>query len=315
MVIGAMMNTIFSANGIGGCLVIAGVISLADYIIRHPEKMLIHARNAYLIFIFTFSYLIFLKDFDPNEIYDGFSRNYLGLVLVLFHVFYCFLLYVVRGKLNFLFLIPSIVLAVTFVGRSSIGAIIFLLMVHLFVLFKSLRFIYKTLIITVIVLFIYKNLMILEQLYLMSSFNGHGLDTPRYEIWIQFFHAANFTTYIFGMDTFSVPIIAEYLGNVHNGFINILARTGIGFIFFLIVYICSLYRLIKYRSWFILSLLGILSFRAFFDTGIFIGNLGVCFYSLLLFPLSKNFILYNTKKIINVNDHSDFDVHDEAQID
>lgn len=292
MIVGAFMNTMISTNGIGGCLVIAGVISMADYIVRNPAKMLVHARNMYIVYVFVFSYLILLKEIDPNEIYIGMSRNYLGLILVFFHVFYCFLLYITQHKFNFLILIPSVILAVTFVGRSSIGAIGMLLIIHLFILLRSVHFIYKLLIVALISIIVYNNFSDLELLYLASSFNGHGLDTPRYEIWSQFFHKSDLFTYILGMDTLSIPLIAEYFGNVHNGFINILARTGIGFSVFLILFIYSLHRIVKYRDFFILSLLVIISFRTFFDTGIFIGNLGFIFYSVLLYPLSDSFTIH-----------------------
>jgi len=283
--LGSVLNIFISSNGVGGSLVIIGILGLAIFILDNPAFILKHVFSVLILFDFICFLKILVFKIDPNEFYIGMSRNYLGLILLTFNILYSFLLYVVKRKVNIYIIIISVVLSILFVGRSTIGAMLGLLLLNLLYYLKGRA---KWLI--VILLLggtgaIYFLIPYFEELYSLSSFNRFGLETPRYQIWKDFFRYSTFYTYIFGMDTYSVPIIAEYEGNVHNGFINILARTGIGFVFFVYIFCHSIIRYLIIKEFYLLLLLLIISFRVLFDTGIFISNLGFIYYTLLLYPL------------------------------
>ncbi len=304
MALGAFLNVFVTDNGLGGVLVILGVLSLSLFSCHYPRLIYRGMYVVLLIYLGICFYKILYLGIDPNEFYVGMSRNYLGLILVAYNILYCFLGYVLKLRVNIVISILSLVLSVMLVGRSTIGAMIALFLLNWCFYFKKKSFLLLlTLFLFVFALWLYWGELV--DLYKASSFGGFGFDTPRYVLWGDFFKYANFFTYILGIDTFSIPSIAQYEGNTHNGYLNILARTGFGVWAFLIVYFYSIYRYLRDKKYYVIGLLLILSGRVFFDTGMFINNLGFTFYILILYPC----LIVNGKLS---DGYTDFNVNNES---
>ena len=300
MCVGATLNIFFTTNGLGGVFTLFAVMNLAISIIENPRLYLFSSKMILIFLLFLFYYIVLILQIDPNSIYVGMSRNYVGLLLVAYLLLYCILNYVINNKILTILPVIALPLSVLLVGRTSMIAIFLLCLTILLCFLKQMNFIVKLVtLITIIALLVYFDDDILL-LYSASSFGGFGLDTPRYQLWKDFFRQIDFFTFIFGIDTLKIPQLIEYNGNIHNGFLNILARTGIGFVFFIPILLLSFFKYFKKSEYFLFILLGLFSIRAFFDTGIFIGNLGFIFYSLMLYPhkyytIKRKNILYCNK--------------------
>lgn len=297
---GAFVNSFFTTNGFGGCLVILGILCLSIYCIRNPQRVYRHIYFILLFFLLFCFYKICILGMDPNEFYDGKSRNYLGLILVSFNVLLHFLGCLTKQKVHIIISVLSLILSILLVGRSTIGAIGMLFLLHFTVFCKQKSKCFLVILGILVIILVQHFWTDVVLLYKSSSFGGYGIDTPRYEIWEKFFDATDFFTFVLGMDTFTIPIVAEYSGNLHNEFLNLLARTGIGFLMFILLYMYAVFYYIKNEHYYIVSLLFIFSFRAFFDTGIFINNLGFTFYPLIIYPL----FFYGKNSSVDVNDAS-----------
>lgn len=302
LIAGSFLNVFITRNGFGGVLVIIGVLCLSNFLVENMSLMYKHIRFLLLFFIAFCFYKILILGIDPNNFYEDMSRNYLGLILILLNVLLLFSGFVTNNNVPVFITLSSLVLSVFLVGRSTIGAMACLSILHLKYVLKdkNLWYTFSLLILFLGCLVYYWSDLIV--LYQTSSFGGYGLDTPRYEIWDKFLRSTNFFTHVLGIDVFTIPIVAEYNGNLHNEFLNLLARTGIGFWAFVCVFIYSTYKYYKRRQFYIIALLLIVSFRAFFDTGIFINNLGFTIYTIILYPF---FINYKSHESSSVNVHNE----------
>lgn len=235
LISGALLNCFFTQNGFGGALVIMGALFMTLFIINNANLVYNHVFYVMLLFLFVCFFKILILGVDPNEFYVGMSRNYLGLILVLLNVLLQFLGTVTSHKVPFIVTILSLILSVLLVGRSTIGSMLCLFFLHLVNILQ-----YRKHYIVVVFFLLAGGVMYfwndLQLLYKASSFGGFGLDTPRYEIWSKFLSSTDFFTHILGIDTFTIPIVAEFNGNLHNEFLNLLARTGIGFWAFVLVF-------------------------------------------------------------------------------
>lgn len=289
LIVGASVNSIFTSNGFGGILLILGVLSISIFIIQNIDYIFLHVKYTLLFILLYYSIIIFIFKKDPNEVYVGMSRNYIGLIVVLFNVLYSYLYYIKSKKIDLIFCIYSLFLTFFLVGRSSIGLQLFLVLINFFYSFKNRRILmFFILFIMLLIGYCYFRDDI-ELLYRASSFGGYGMDSPRYVIWKDFFDSASYYDYVFGLDSKLLLVARKYSGNLHNEFLNLVARTGVGAIALFIVLCCSCFKLIYNRNFYLFSLCMISSARIFFDTGVFLNNLGIAYYSILLYPLYKNF--------------------------
>jgi len=282
---GSLFNLLISQHGIGGVIVIFGSLSVAIFVLEHPQRMLIHSKIILLIMLAVYSHIIFIQEIDPNMIFEERSRNIVGMHIVFFTLFHAFLLYICKRKIMMIIPIFSLVLTVA-MGRSSLFAVLLLVGINLFVFMKKKKYRFFVFIPFLIVTIIYF-MPIIIQYYEYTKFFEQGIESARYDIWRDFFSNVNFFTFLWGMDTISVLITRED-GNLHNDFINILARTGMGFLAFFPVYLICIIKNIYFNKFYVLALLFVLSFRASFDNGAFTSGLGVISYSLLLYPLFLN---------------------------
>lgn len=301
LVIGAFLNIFITNNGFGGVLVIIGVLCLSKFLVENMSLMYRHVYFFLLFFITSCFYKILILGIDPNNFYEDMSRNYLGLILILLNVLLLFSGFVTSNNVPVFITLSSLVLSVFLVGRSTIGAMVCLSILHLFYVLKdkSRWYIFSLIILFAVCLVYYWPDLIV--LYQTSSFGGFGLDTPRYEIWDKFMRATNLFTHVLGIDVFTIPIVAEYNGNLHNEFLNLLARTGIGFWAFVCVFIYSICLYCKRQQFYVIAMLSIVVFRAFFDTGIFINNLGFTIYTIILYPF---FIKSHENSSVNVHNET-----------
>jgi len=288
LVCGATINLIMAPNGMGGVIVVMGTLSLSVFILDNPSKILVHAFYLILLTIGFLAYKLFYLKLPPNLLYEGYSRNYPGFLLVVFNVFYLFLLFIVKRKVSIVIVVVSLILSFFLVGRSSIGVLGLLLVTVLLFHFKMKSFKWRAAMCLVLILIFIRLLPLIQELYLLSSFSDVGLETSRYDIWRAYFKHLTPLNFIFGTNLFEIPIVAKHSGNLHNSFFNLQARTGIGFIALIATLIIAIYSYFKSRKFFELMLLIAFSIRLFFDANCFIGNMDFVYYAILMYPL------YNT---------------------
>lgn len=284
MVLGAALNILVAPNGLGGVIVIIGVFSTSFFICKNFEHLDRHFLLFILLFLAFVAYKVLYRGEDPNYIYSGRSRNYIGLVMALFNCIYSYIYYLKNGKPELIICFISLLLSLTLVGRTTMGVMAALFLFNLVTRYrKNKQFLF--LIGLAVFVAAYYNWDDLEQYYKMSQFGGFGLDTPRYETWGAFINNTNIGTFIWGMDVTEVAELREYQGNPHNDFLNVLARTGMGALVLYLFYILSIVHYIYNRCFYFLVLLLIGSFRVFFDTGIFVNVLGISFYPIIFYPI------------------------------
>ena len=187
------------------------------------------------------------------------------------------------------------------VGRSSIVSLgLLFIIVLLYSFYKGhylFRIIFSFSLISILVLLS----PIIQEVYFLSSFNENGYETTRIGIWQGYLNHISPLNMLIGLDTMEIPIVAKHGGNLHNSFFNLQGRTGLGFITFIIIFIISLGSNIKNRNFYELMLLIILSFRLFFDSNCFIGNMDFVYYSLLIYPLYQFHSFQNSTFFLKKN--------------
>lgn len=288
LIFGAISNMLIAPNGIGGVFVIIGTICLSIFIIEQPRLVLPHAFILLLYVIVFLSYKLFYLDIKPQFLYNDLSRNYPGFLLVSFNIMYLFLLYIVKLKVNLLLPFISLVISIFLYGRSSIGSLLFLNVVVLYFIVKRVSIKWAFFLIICLLIILVISMSNLEMIFDLSSFHDKGLESSRFDIWKDYFNHLGFINLFVGIDLFQVPLAAKYNGNIHNSFLNLQARTGIGLFVFFYIFGKSLSRYVKKDNAYVLLLLVIFSIRVFFDSSIFIGNLDFIYYILLFYPLYKH---------------------------
>ena len=301
LIIGSLLNLLVSNNGIGGTLVIIGVLYMSRFIIENVRKMTPHILIFLIVYMSFIAYRMFIIGADPNEIYESMSRNYIGLIIVLLNSLYSFLLYIDKRRPPLLIPTISMVMVFFLFGRSSIIAMLGIIFLNLAVYLKRVRTATLIAILLAGSIGVIYSVHVFLDLYDISPFSSYGFDSPRYQMWVDFFENVSLYTFIMGMDTFSVHSIAIQNGNVHNEFLNLLARTGIGFVAFGTIFLCSLFSYLRKNRIYTLIIILIISFRIFYDTGIFVSNLGFCFYSIILYPFFYNENSANGSSDLNVD--------------
>ncbi len=304
MLCGSLLNLLVTNNGVGGTLIIIGVLSISHFISTNIEKIHLHVKlSVILMLLYYYTRIVILKH-DPNELYVGMSRNYVGLIIVLFNALYSFSTYILNKKPDLLISVLSLVLTVLLVGRSSIGCQLGIVLLNILWLFRGKKLQLLVMIAIGIGIGSYYFLDQIVLLYKSSSFAGHGLSSPRYKIWEDFFSHMDMFRFVLGIDTTELPLAKQYNGNLHNEYFNLIARTGIGALPVIALLIIAIFRYYSKKHIYLFVLLLIASIRIFFDTGVFINNLGITYYTLIIYPFLE--VKFNKKHYddtsINGND-------------
>ena len=294
MMLGGLMNMLNTDSGIGGLVILLGHFLMAVYCMDHLSTIKWHS----IVIIAAYSYYIISNiatlGYDNSaflfEEY-GLSRNAGGAALTTFTVFFVFAHYITTKKIPFI--IPLLVIVPTYMcsGRSSIAALLFLAVIC-FLHRGSKKMTVLFFLILAVALFYTQSY--IQDFYELSTFATKGTESVRSDMWASYFNNMSFVDFILGPNTnsFTFPLLKQVDGNPHNMFLNIHRRFGIfvvlTFIYFLIKSIWLYWR--KDRS-FIPILIGVILFRAFFDSMYFISRCDFVVLTILFYVFyreSKN---------------------------
>ncbi len=274
----SLINLFFTQNNFGGSLALTGHLFLTFiYLQADPKKLTPWVVLSYTITIGFIAYNIFILNTPANDIYEGLSRNHAGFAVVFWTIFLLFHLKITYNRL--LLLPPLIGLILTFFlfGRTSIIVSALLLLIVFFYKFKSNTKILG--IATILFLGICYYLWLKFGSILITETNfAKGTDTPRWKLWSIYFENLNFTNLFTGIDVSKLPMYDQFSGNPHNSFIKFHSRTGLGAIALIVLYFVSAFQYIRVKQFYILSLLLLLTLRAFFDGDILVGNFDFIFF-------------------------------------
>ncbi len=277
LLVTSLINLFSTENGLGGTITLLGNLLLAYvYIILENKKLTFWVILSYAITIGFIAYKLFILNADPNEIYEGLSRNHAGFVVVFWTGFLLFYLKNTYNRFPLIFPILGLVLSFFLFGRTSLIVSALLVLLVFFYKFKSNR----------VVQFFAAASLVVVCYYLFISFGdkltsetnlGAGLDTPRWELWRIYLEHINFVNLFTGVDVNTLPMYDQFSGNPHNSFIKFHSRVGIGSILFIILFFVSIFKYVKAKQYYILWLLLLLTMRASFDGDMFIGNFDFIF--------------------------------------
>lgn len=287
LLLGSILNIVFSNNGIGGSIVLLGTLLLSLFCMRNYRIAYYYS----IVILFYYCYFIFMgiviQGNDPYFFfeYQGKSRNYIGYLLITAAAFYFYLSVMCNKKPNVLIMAFVVFLCFMAQGRTSLGVSLLLLVGAVFSDIKGVRWYWVILIIGGIIGLLVYCWDYLVLWYEASNFASKQLESSRYTLWQKYIESLSLSDILMGKDLNTVPLIKEYDGNVHNSFLKFHARTGLlGFIPLILLIFRSLYFTYKKRFILIIPVLAVL-IRIFFDADMLIGELDFVLYMMLWTPL------------------------------
>lgn len=284
--IGSLLNLFVTLNGIGGTILFLTNICLSLYCLTHIK---IAKYVAIIVLCYNFQFLcknIFIDGTNPNHIYEqiGLSRNYPGMLLILWSCFWGFCKYLTEGKVSIVVPILSFILAFFLEGRSSLGILLFMSILSLCLRKKSSMFLLP--LIGGGLMVAYWDVVL--DIYSLTSFSENSLETSRYEIWRAYFEALDLISLLGGLELSEVPIIRSYDNNPHNAILNYHYRMGLlGVIALLSLIFKSVKRYIKAYAFIPLLYLLCIIARFMFDACIN-STYDFILYSMLFYPILKH---------------------------
>lgn len=245
----------------------------------------------YIWFLFNGLEIGFLPQ-HVNVYFDGYSRNMVSSIAIIFQIFYSLSMYRYKGVLPKLTPILTFVLSVTAYGRTGIALSFIIIFYSLFKDFKIQAKYYKLTIITITVLlsilFMQNIDLILEYINISTNF-GAGLSSPRSIFINDYVNTLNFGTIIVGSDLSLIPSISMFENNPHNTYLLGHAAFGIIYIIVMLsVLLYSLYIILFYNNtltYFLFLTIYMTKFAT--DTGGLFGPSDILFYY-MLFCLHKS---------------------------
>ncbi|WP_179009405.1 hypothetical protein [Winogradskyella forsetii] len=277
LIVMSLINLFFTENGLGGSITLMGNLLLAYvFILLENKKLTFWVVLSYAITIGFIAYKLFIINADPNEIYEGLSRNHAGFVVVFWTGFLMFYLKITYNLYLLIFPIFGLILSFFLFGRTSLIVSALLVLLVFFYKFRKNRVIQFLLVSALVAVCYYLFLDFGDKLTSDTNL-GAGLDTPRWELWRIYLEHINFVNLFTGVDVSVLPMYDQFSGNPHNSFIKFHSRAGIGSIVFIILFFVSIFKYIKYRHYYILWLLLLLTIRASFDGDMFVGNFDFIF--------------------------------------
>lgn len=285
----SILNIPFTGSGIGGTINFIVCFTMAIYLLENP-KTAVNFSLLFCMYIISFLWLrLVVGGEDPYTLYEenlGVSRNFPGFLLVAASSFWCFTKKEDLNKLPLAVPILAIILVFLINGRSSLVAVGLLLIVCLVMRGNSKVSFFVLLGLAIAsVVYFYSDL---EELFMMSRLAEEGADnTARQSIWGAYIYALDPISFIFGLDTESIPVLNAVGGNPHNAFLNYHRRMGLIPLLFII------YFIIKSLRWFLHKkelayafVLVIFIFRIFFDSSINT-TYDFIFYYMIFYPFFK----------------------------
>lgn len=302
MVIGSILNLLVTSYSPGGSIILIANLLLAIFIIENIEKLYSHALIFVITVLIFISYKIFYLKIPPNQFYENFSQNIVGYFVVASTIYYSFIVYVKKNRVNVIIPLFAFIVSIFLVGRSTLGVLMLLLLISIIFNIRGLPLYLSVSIIvllTILVIKISGNSSLIE-LYFETGFAKKGLDSPRFMIWEAYFKDISFYEIILGRDPNSVLLIEFWDGNLHNSFLKLHSRMGLAIFVFFWYIVISIKEYTIHKQYYLLFLLILLTTRLFFDSMNFIGSLDFIYFTILLYPLNK----FNNRDIGDINQYN-----------
>lgn len=307
--LGLLLN--FIVNGtrslIGFTVSLAEILSnigVALFLIRRPLARFV-LPFVFLLFCYLvtyFTYSLFIKGIDPNQLFLLSSQNTVSWLFILYSAIF----YIVVDKLSLTVpVLPAIItvfFSVVSYGRSGIISSFTLLFSILLLNFhrnwKNSKFYIVIAFFSILLTLIIVN--VPNTGNIVHDFGGYftrlqvkGLsdEMGREYIWRSYFHRMNVTRFLFGVNPKSDPSVVFFDYNYHNSWIQLHANFGVVSIVFMFLVIWSMVRLFNSNK-LLLSLLITVTLRISTDQGLFISEYDFVVYYLTFYTFvnSRQFL-------------------------
>lgn len=268
---------------------------LSYLILNYDRNNLILKTFYYFMFVYViFIFLVLLLGRDPNEIWQG-SRNSSSQIFVI--TCSLFLIYSPALKFKMFLYFFIFLVCVLSMGRSGILTSTILLLASALqgYSFKSKRnklLLFFLLSFSFFILFFNINIF-LEFFNNYSGFDylrAAGIkDSYRSDMSKEFFENYSLKVFLFGIDLSTLPYIASFNNNPHNGFIDLHAKIGVLAIILYCGVILAIFKLLLKREF--VALLAITAMLLRFSTDSVSGILLIplTFLCLYVFYLDRDF--------------------------
>jgi len=248
----------------------------------------IYKLFAYLIICYFFFYII--KGTVPDEVFS-ISRNFISVVLLIGVGFHIISAIQNNRKPSPLILILALFVAVWAVGRSGIFS--FSVLLVLIPLLSNYKFLYKFLLITLILATsIYAYSYFADSIFYTAFYRieNMGVEDVRESMNQEYLNTtlSSLSNIFFGTPLLDIESLAVVEYNPHNSFIRLHIFYGLfGFIIVICSIIFAFCRYLKTENYVFLVLLIVLFFRSSVDSTSFHGPLDPLIFYLLFAPLKN----------------------------
>ena len=285
VVVGSILNLLFTQNGIGGTINFIACVGIALYCVNNLKQSGFLAITICIYLMYFVYKAIFVHLIDPNIIFEdlGLSRNYPGFMMVMLISYWGTVKYKCYQSYPLIVPVCALILCFFLEGRASLGIMLGICVLTIYYHAKKYTLWFLLAIIAAL-LHYWQNIL---EFISFTRFASAGMETSRSVIWKAYFDALDLPSFLFGLDTLSVPILKSYGGNPHNAFLNFHSRMGLlGFIALAILIIESIKEMLRNREYVLIFYLVLLLGRFYFDACIG-GTTDYLFYTMLFYPIIR----------------------------
>jgi len=272
---------IFSFGGPFSGLLIVSYYFMAK-IINYARWERFFSLFLYIAFLVSYIWYAFsVKDVFAIGFFNDKSYNFISIVLIFLSAAVV-LSWEDRFWIPFLVLLSTLFISLLLYTRASVAISTALFTWFLLWRLKDLKvLIFACFLIGLLFIgFIY-----MPDVYESTKFSSNGLDSPRWNMWQNYFIAQNWESFLFGVDLTTIELIKDFNGNPHNTFIRLHSVLGFFGIAFLFSYLS--FALIK-LPFFASGILALMLLRATTDIFLFPGVLDIVFHLAFLTSLNHN---------------------------
>ncbi len=235
---------------------------------------------------------------DLNNIFDGTSRNYISVVMIVNVVTVNIVEWRQEGKVTVWPGIISFYFSLLAIGRSGIICSLLLLLGLLYFSYKQQtvrsKIMYLIIIIIPIIIYIvieYENLFLLvSALPVLDRFNSMGMDTDYRDLLIEsYLNHMNPLNIILGYNYENNLLFACKDLNPHNSIIFLHYNTGIVFFIAILFLIRSMFNLFKNNKFFLMLMI-LLLLRGWTDSYLFLGPYDFLILSFILISKETRYV-------------------------
>lgn len=270
---------------------------------RITAAALFYLFSVYIVYLSLSSTLLL------EEILNFGSQNNISVLYIFIMIIY-FLTELRFSKSKTMLLLPIFLVLTISIWTANRAAV---LVLAAFVLFafanniflskSSFRQLFPYLIITIILLFLFKYFYSFYSNSLIEKIERYGAESDRTHIWTEYVKGMgqSLGNLVFGVNTSDSHYyyLNYYDGNTHNAFLMLHAKFGlIGLITILFFLYKSVVKAIKLKHYRLISLLFVVALRSLFDWTAFPGLLDVIFYFFIIYYIDSKMLC------LKVYDHS-----------